>query len=152
MRIYFSGGRGLTCTPEALAANRNPHIMLTFHDIESNGTLDRLNAHLAQHDHRIVIPKGKDPKKVLSTFPPDLRSKSLFMDSGAYSLYGLHVGETRGKKGGEGWLNPNTGTATLDRKNHVSGWSHRCAATARTYRAEGMQDDPPMLAHRLLSG
>ncbi|MGB0133495.1 molybdopterin cofactor-binding domain-containing protein [Dokdonella sp.] len=34
-------------------------------------------------------------------------------------------------------------SATLDRKNRISGWSHRCAATSRTYRTEGMQDDPP---------
>ena len=33
-------------------------------------------------------------------------------------------------------------SATLDRSNRISGWSHRCAATSRTYRAEGMQDDP----------
>ncbi|MEZ5462548.1 molybdopterin cofactor-binding domain-containing protein [Dokdonella sp.] len=33
-------------------------------------------------------------------------------------------------------------SATLDRKNRVAGWSHRCAATSRTWRAEGMQDDP----------
>lgn len=31
--------------------------------------------------------------------------------------------------------------ATLDRKNRVAGWSHRCAATARTYRAD-MADRP----------
>ncbi len=31
---------------------------------------------------------------------------------------------------------------TLDRRNRVAGWSHRCAATSRTWRAPGMQDDP----------
>lgn len=34
-------------------------------------------------------------------------------------------------------------SATLDRKNRIAGWSHRCAATSRTWRAEGMQEDPP---------
>ncbi|HMM65387.1 MAG TPA: molybdopterin-dependent oxidoreductase [Dokdonella sp.] len=33
--------------------------------------------------------------------------------------------------------------ATLDRRNRVAGWSHQCAATPRTYRTSGMQDDPP---------
>lgn len=32
--------------------------------------------------------------------------------------------------------------ATLDRRNRVAGWSHRCAATSRTWRAADMQDDP----------
>ncbi len=32
--------------------------------------------------------------------------------------------------------------ATLDRRNRVAGWSHRCAATSRTWRTPGMQDDP----------
>ena len=46
MRIYFSGGRGLTTTPEALIPEFKPHIMLTFHDIKSNGTRDRLKVYL----------------------------------------------------------------------------------------------------------
>jgi isoquinoline 1-oxidoreductase subunit beta len=33
-------------------------------------------------------------------------------------------------------------SATLDRRNRVAGWSHRCAATSRTWRTVGMQDDP----------
>ncbi|MEP6880882.1 MAG: molybdopterin cofactor-binding domain-containing protein [Dokdonella sp.] len=33
-------------------------------------------------------------------------------------------------------------SATLDRKNRVAGWSHRCAATSRTWRAPGMEKDP----------
>ncbi len=32
--------------------------------------------------------------------------------------------------------------ATLDRKNRVAGWSHRCAATSRTWRSPGMESDP----------
>lgn len=32
--------------------------------------------------------------------------------------------------------------ATLDRNNRVAGWSHRCAATSRTWRAPGMEKDP----------
>lgn len=32
--------------------------------------------------------------------------------------------------------------ATLDRRNRVAGWAHRCAATSRTWRTPGMQDDP----------
>ncbi len=32
--------------------------------------------------------------------------------------------------------------ATLDRRNRVAGWAHSCAATSRTWRAAGMQDDP----------
>lgn len=46
MRIYFSGGRGLVATPEAIVPERKPHIMLTFHDIGSNGTRDRLKVYL----------------------------------------------------------------------------------------------------------
>lgn len=32
-------------------------------------------------------------------------------------------------------------TATLDAKGHVTGWAHRVAATARKYRAAGMEDE-----------
>jgi isoquinoline 1-oxidoreductase beta subunit len=32
--------------------------------------------------------------------------------------------------------------ATLDRKNEVTGWSQRCAATPRNYRDAGMKDQP----------
>ncbi len=32
--------------------------------------------------------------------------------------------------------------ATLDRKNEITGWSQRCAATPRNYRDAGMQDKP----------
>ncbi len=46
MRVYFSGARGLTYTPEALIPQRKPHIMLTFYDIKSNGTRDRLKVFL----------------------------------------------------------------------------------------------------------
>lgn len=46
MRIYFSGGRGLTTTPEGLVPQRRPHIMLTFYDIDQNGTRDRLKSFL----------------------------------------------------------------------------------------------------------
>ena len=33
-------------------------------------------------------------------------------------------------------------TATLDRKKHVTGWSHRCAATPRNYRDADMKNRP----------
>ena len=33
-------------------------------------------------------------------------------------------------------------TATLDRRKRITGWSHRCAATPRTYRDAGMKDRP----------
>ena len=33
-------------------------------------------------------------------------------------------------------------TATLDAAGKLSGWAHRVAATARKWRAEGMEDDP----------
>ncbi len=33
-------------------------------------------------------------------------------------------------------------TATLDRRKRITGWSHRCAATSRTYRDAGMKDEP----------
>jgi len=59
MRIYFSGGRGLVCTPEALTPELEPHIMLTFHDIKSNGTLDRLNAYLERKGHDTLKLKSK---------------------------------------------------------------------------------------------
>ncbi|GAA0723914.1 xanthine dehydrogenase family protein molybdopterin-binding subunit [Dokdonella soli] len=32
--------------------------------------------------------------------------------------------------------------ATLDRKKHITGWSHRCAATPRNYRDAGMKSRP----------
>ncbi|MEP7042430.1 MAG: molybdopterin cofactor-binding domain-containing protein [Dokdonella sp.] len=32
--------------------------------------------------------------------------------------------------------------ATVDRKKHVTGWSHRCAATPRNYRDAGMKQRP----------
>ncbi|MGA9341614.1 MAG: molybdopterin cofactor-binding domain-containing protein [Rhodanobacteraceae bacterium] len=33
-------------------------------------------------------------------------------------------------------------TATLDRKNRLTGWAHRCAATPRNYREEGSSNRP----------
>jgi isoquinoline 1-oxidoreductase beta subunit len=32
--------------------------------------------------------------------------------------------------------------ATIDRRKHVTGWTHRCAATPRNYRDAGMKDRP----------
>lgn len=58
MRIYFSGGRGLTTTPEALVPERKPHVMLTFHDIRSPGTRDRLKSYLRR------IRKSKTQKGI----------------------------------------------------------------------------------------
>lgn len=48
MRIYFSGGGGLTDTPEVLIPKERPHIMLTFHNInqKQSATIDRLKAYL----------------------------------------------------------------------------------------------------------
>lgn len=48
MRIYFSGGGGLTDTPEVLIPKRRPHVMLTFHNIHQrqSATTDRLKAYL----------------------------------------------------------------------------------------------------------
>ena len=102
MRLYFSGGRGLTCVPEALAPERKPHVMLTFHDIDSNGTLDRLNAYLERIGEGIVRPKGKDTELPSTKVDHPIYSASIFMDSGAYSLYGLHVGETKVRIGKHG--------------------------------------------------
>lgn len=48
MRIYFSGGGGVSDVPEALVPARKPHVMLTFYTIDENRTRDRLKAHLAQ--------------------------------------------------------------------------------------------------------
>jgi len=48
MRIYFSGGGGVSDVPEALVPERRPHFMLTFYTIDENRTRDRLKAHLAQ--------------------------------------------------------------------------------------------------------
>ena len=61
MRIYFSGGSGLKTTPEALIPERKPHIMLTFHDIENNGTMDRLNVYLERVTGR-KLQRRKQPK------------------------------------------------------------------------------------------
>lgn len=89
MRIYFSGARGIKCTPEKLIPDLKPHIMLTFHDIGSNGTIDRLNVYLRRKGFPLVERTGK--KKEKFTLPEDLYTQSMFMDSGAYSLYNLHV-------------------------------------------------------------
>jgi len=113
MRVYFSGGRGLVCTPEALVPERKPHIMLTFHDIDSNGTLDRLNAYLTRKGHKPILKKEKKKRKPV-THP--IHSQSVFMDSGAYSLYGIHVGERRNKQGKEGYRNPRHPEGFLDRQ------------------------------------
>lgn len=84
MRIYFSGGQGLKCTPEALVPQRRPHIMLTFHDIKSNGTLDRLKVYTRR------VEQGGE-------FAPGLYTESLFMDSGAYTLVNDYVFKRRDK-------------------------------------------------------
>lgn len=61
MRIYFSGGRGLTATPEALIPKLKPHIMLTFHDIGQRGTRDRLKVYLTRNQNE--NPTRRIPKR-----------------------------------------------------------------------------------------
>jgi len=62
MRIYFSGGGGVSDVPEALVPERKPHIMLTFFTIDENRTRDRLKAHLSQkstyENKKRRLPKG----------------------------------------------------------------------------------------------
>lgn len=101
MRIYFSGGRGLKNVPEALAHEVHPHIMLTFHTIGTDDTIDRLNVYL-ERKYTILKSKSRDivPPSTKSDRP--LYTESIFMDSGAYSLYGLHVGDRKSKVGKNG--------------------------------------------------
>lgn len=89
MRIYFSGGRGLKTTPEFLIPELKPHIMLTFHDIDSNGTRDRLNVYLRQKGIPLVERTGRNPDEPLPEGP--FHTQSMFMDSGAFTLYSNHV-------------------------------------------------------------
>jgi hypothetical protein len=67
VRIYFSGGG--RPAPEELLASRNPHIMLSFHDLYSN---DR-----ATHKRflRFIAKKQQEPPN----------GGSLFLDSGAFT-------------------------------------------------------------------
>lgn len=99
MRIYFSGGRGLNVTPESLIPERKPCIMLTYHDIESNGTIDRLNVFLARKQCPLLPRTGK--KAVREEDGKVHYTKSMFMDSGAYSLYNLHVRKSGAPRVGE---------------------------------------------------
>ena len=73
MRIYFSGGGGLVDTPEVLLPHAQPHVMLTFHQLyeRQSSSLDRLKAFIRGHETAIY--------------------GSMFVDSGAHSLYNIHV-------------------------------------------------------------
>jgi hypothetical protein len=97
MRIYFSGGRGLGATPENLVPERKPHIMLTYHDIDSPGTLDRLNVYL----QRVTGHRFRD-KNHAGKILPEHYSEHVFMDSGAYSLYNGQVLKRHGKRERQG--------------------------------------------------
>ncbi|MHC1763743.1 MAG: hypothetical protein AB9869_05465 [Verrucomicrobiia bacterium] len=81
MRIYFSGSGGLKQTPEALIPKREPHIMLTFYNLESKENRDRLAAYRRQ----------KRRNSPLNTKRQKLCYGSLFMDSGAYTLHEKHA-------------------------------------------------------------
>ena len=50
MRIYFSGSKGMTDTPEVLVPKLNPFVMLTFNDLYGRdpGAMIRLKAFLKQ--------------------------------------------------------------------------------------------------------
>jgi len=64
MRIYFSGGRGLTNTPEVLIPRRKPHVMLTFIDMQNNGTLNRFNVYLSRITGRsLKFTKQRKPRQ-----------------------------------------------------------------------------------------
>ncbi len=65
MRIYFSGSSGLKDTPEVLVPERDPHIMLTFHDLydRSSGAIKRLKAHLQQPKKTQHESKSRRPAK-----------------------------------------------------------------------------------------
>ena len=66
----------------------------------------------------LVAQKARAPVKLIWTREDDLQNDF-------YRPFGIH-----------------RLTATLDPSGKVNGWSHRVAATARTYRAAGMEDDP----------
>lgn len=48
MKIFYSGGTGLTSVPESLIPERKPRIMLTFYDIRKSGTANRFKSFLRQ--------------------------------------------------------------------------------------------------------
>jgi isoquinoline 1-oxidoreductase subunit beta len=66
----------------------------------------------------LVAQKAGAPVKVIWTREDDLQN-DFYRPSGVHRL-----------------------AATLDASGKVNGWSHRVAATARKYRAAGMEDDP----------
>lgn len=47
MRIYFSGVSG-SGNPEVVVPERQPHVMLTFHTMETNETRNRLRVYLTR--------------------------------------------------------------------------------------------------------
>jgi isoquinoline 1-oxidoreductase subunit beta len=66
----------------------------------------------------LVAQKARQPVKVMWTREDDLQNDF-------YRPFGVH-----------------RLTATLDAAGKLNGWAHRVAATARKYRAAGMEDDP----------
>jgi hypothetical protein len=52
VKMFFSGGGGLNDTPEALIPERNPHVMLTFHNIhqENSDTVERLSKYVERKE------------------------------------------------------------------------------------------------------
>jgi hypothetical protein len=89
MRIYFSGGRGLTTTPEALIAHRKPHVMLTYHGMDQNCIIDRFNVYVRRMGFP-EVPPAQVTRKVEKVDHP-LYIESMFMDSGAFTFYNDHV-------------------------------------------------------------
>jgi isoquinoline 1-oxidoreductase subunit beta len=66
----------------------------------------------------LLAQKARQPVKLIWTREDDLQNDF-------YRPFGIH-----------------RLTATLDASGKVNGWAHRVAATARKYRAAGMEDDP----------
>lgn len=86
MRIYLSGDSGLENVPEVILPKERPHIMLTYVDIYKDVTscLKRLYAYL-------------DPKTC-----PRAGYGSMFIDSGAFTLYNKFMANAKGRKGKDG--------------------------------------------------
>lgn len=63
MRIYFSGGKGYSSSPEVQIGDMRPHVMLTFFDMDQNSTRDRFNVFLKRVTGDVLPYKNKPPKR-----------------------------------------------------------------------------------------
>lgn len=72
MRIYFSGGNGITTTPEALIPQLKPNVMVTFITMTDSKLvgqiLPRINVFLARQTSRRLkrkLSKGRKGRQII---------------------------------------------------------------------------------------